>query len=283
MALKAGTLHAAQSARHTVNGFIVHDGIYPPSLTIKRHDHELASICVVLAGSYHESVGRKQRIAAPGTVIVHPAGEHHANRHDAVQTRILTVEIETARLAELRGEVRLFDESWHRKDPALAMFGTCIGRAMRQASGSSALVAESLILELVAHAGRVRRVERHKAAWLTRVRDYLEENTTHIPSMSQLAAIAGVHPVHIARTFKDAFGCSVGVYARRLQVAQAVALLQAGGESLSAIADEAGFADQSHMTRMVRAQTGLTPGLWRRHEPRSADVSFVQDKGESNA
>lgn len=282
MALKAGTLHAAKSARHAIDGFIVHDGFYPPSLTIKRHDHELASICVVLAGSYHESVGRKkQRMATPGTVIVHPAGEHHANRHEAVQTRILTVEIETARLAELRDEIRLFDESWHRKDDVLAMFGTRVGRSMTHPDASSALVAESLILELLAAAGRVQRAERHKAPWLTLVRDYLEENTSSVPSMSQLAAVAGVHPVHIARTFKDAFGCSVGTYARRLQVAQAVSLLQAGRESLSAIADQTGFADQSHMTRTVHAQTGLTPGSWRRHDTQP-NVSFVQDMGKPN-
>lgn len=280
MVLRAGTLHAAESTRHTIDGFIVHDGIYPPSLTIKRHDHELASICVVLAGGYHESVGRKQRMAIPGTVIVHPAGEHHANRHEAIRTRILTVEIGAVRLAELRDEVRLFDESWHRKDDVLAMFGTRVGRAMRHPDASFALVAESLILELVAAAGRVQRAERHKAPWLTRVRDCLEENAACTPSMSQLAAVAGVHPVHIARTFKEAFGCSVGTYARRLQVAQAVALLQAGRESLSAIADQAGFADQSHMTRTVHAQTGLTPGSWRRHDTQPANVSFVQDIGE---
>lgn len=266
MALRAGTLHAAESTRYTIDGFIVHDGIYPPSLTIKRHDHELASICVVMAGSYHESVGRKQRMATPGTVIVHPAGEHHANRHEAVRTRILTIEIESDQLAELRDEVHLFDESWHRKDDVLAMFGVRVERAMRHANAASTLSAESLIFELVAGVGRVQRAERHKAPWLTRVRDYLEENTACIPSMSQIAAVAGVHPVHIARTFKEAFGCSVGTYARRLQVAQAVALLQAGHESLSAIADQAGFADQSHMTRMVHAHTGLTPGSWRRHD-----------------
>lgn len=266
MALRAGTLHAAESTRYTIDGFIVHDGIYPPSLTIKRHDHELASICVVMDGSYHESVGRKQRMATPGTVIVHPAGEHHANRHEAVRTRILTIEIESDQLAGLRDEVHLFDESWHRKDDVLAMFGVRVERAMRHANAASTLSAESLIFELVAGVGRVQRAERHKAPWLTRVRDYLEENTACIPSMSQIAAVAGVHPVHIARTFKEAFGCSVGTYARRLQVAQAVALLQAGHESLSAIADQAGFADQSHMTRMVHAHTGLTPGSWRRHD-----------------
>ena len=263
MALRAGILHAAQSARYKSDGFIVHDGIYPPSLTIGRHDHELASICVVLAGSYHESAGTKQRTAVPGTVIVHPAGEHHANRHEAVQTRILTVEVEAERLAGLCEETRPFDESWHRRDDVLASFGMRIAREMKQPDTVSALAVESLIMELVAITGHVQRVERCGAPWLLRVRDCLEDNLAEVPSMARLADTAGVHPVHVARTFRQAFGCSVGAYVRRLQVARAVALLQDGGEGLAAVAHRVGFADQSHMTRMVRAHTGLTPGAWR--------------------
>jgi len=40
--------------------------------------------------------------------------------------------------------------------------------------------------------------------------------------------------------------------------------MAAGGSSLAEIAAVAGFADQSHMTRAVRALTGQTPGDWLR-------------------
>jgi AraC family transcriptional regulator len=266
VALRPGILHAAESAQHKIDGFIVHDAVYPPSIIISRHDHELASVCVVVAGGYYESFGRKERYAIPGTVIVHPAGEHHADRHEAVQTRILTIEIEAAHLAALRSETRIFDEPWHRKDDALAIFGTRVAREMRRRDGVSALTIESLVLELIATAGLAQLAEARGARWLLRVRDYLEANTGGVPSLDQLAIVADVHPVHIARAFRQAFGCSVGTYARRLQVARAVALLQQGHESLSTIAHQIGFADQSHMSRMVRAQTGLTPGNWRRND-----------------
>ncbi|MDC0716159.1 helix-turn-helix domain-containing protein [Nannocystis bainbridge] len=37
-----------------------------------------------------------------------------------------------------------------------------------------------------------------------------------------------------------------------------------GDEPLATIAATAGFADQAHMTRDIRALTGRTPGEWRR-------------------
>jgi AraC-like DNA-binding protein len=41
-------------------------------------------------------------------------------------------------------------------------------------------------------------------------------------------------------------------------------LLEDRALSLSQIAVDTGFADQSHMTRRVKEQTGHTPGTWRR-------------------
>ena len=41
----------------------------------------------------------------------------------------------------------------------------------------------------------------------------------------------------------------------------------AGAASLAAVAAQHGFADQAHMTRSVRAVTGLPPGAWRRSNP----------------
>ena len=36
-------------------------------------------------------------------------------------------------------------------------------------------------------------------------------------------------------------------------------------ESLSDIAEQAGFTDQSYMTRIFKRVTGVTPGSYRRH------------------
>ena len=78
-----------------------------------------------------------------------------------------------------------------------------------------------------------------------------------------LIALAGVHPVHLARTFRREYGVTVGEYARALRLDWAQALLSDPDLSLAEVAAGAGFADQSHFTRAFRAYAGVTPGRYR--------------------
>jgi len=53
-------------------------------------------------------------------------------------------------------------------------------------------------------------------------------------------------------------------YANRLRVQYACRALEDGWADLSCLANEAGFADQSHMGRVFKLLTGQTPGQFRR-------------------
>jgi two-component system response regulator YesN len=55
----------------------------------------------------------------------------------------------------------------------------------------------------------------------------------------------------------------VGEYVRRLRVGQACRRLAHSNASLSEIAFEAGFSDQSQFCRVFKRVTGLTPGTFR--------------------
>jgi AraC family transcriptional regulator len=53
-----------------------------------------------------------------------------------------------------------------------------------------------------------------------------------------------------------------------LRVEWAAAEILSGHRSLAEIAAEAGFADQSHFTRVFRRQVGVTPGEYRAFQAR---------------
>ena len=70
--------------------------------------------------------------------------------------------------------------------------------------------------------------------------------------LADLARELAVHPAHLARAFRGQFGTSVGGYVRRLRLDWAAAELERSDTALAAIALAAGFADQSHFTRIFR-------------------------------
>jgi AraC family transcriptional regulator len=91
----------------------------------------------------------------------------------------------------------------------------------------------------------------------------LSTRTGECVRLSELAEAVGVHPIHLARTFRARHGVSVGEYGRRVRIEWAAAEIARGQTSLAAVATEAGFADQSHFTRLFKRYVGTTPARFR--------------------
>ena len=76
-----------------------------------------------------------------------------------------------------------------------------------------------------------------------------------------LADALEVSPWHLSRMFHAVTGVTLSRYRRRLRTRAALAALADGAPAgLAALAAQAGFADQAHFTRTLKAETGLAPG-----------------------
>ena len=93
------------------------------------------------------------------------------------------------------------------------------------------------------------------------VRDYLAAHAGDQTPASVLEKLSGTDRFTIARHFRWAFGTSPDRYRTLRRLATARAAIESG-QSLARAASEAGFADQSHMTRQFKRTYGLTPGRW---------------------
>jgi AraC family transcriptional regulator len=123
---------------------------------------------------------------------------------------------------------------------------------------------EALLLELLACVALRGGASAAPPEWLQQVHDELWTKFRDPPSMEALAAAAGVHQSHLLRRFRRHYGVSPTALVRRWKAEHARALLATPGASLSAVAFEAGFADQSHMGRVLRSIYGTTPGRLQR-------------------
>lgn len=97
----------------------------------------------------------------------------------------------------------------------------------------------------------------------SRARDYLLEHFTEPVSLERLAEVSGINRFHLLRVFRREFGVTAHEYQRHLRLARASRLL-ASGWTPSRAAYEAGFCDQSHLTRQLKALTGVTPAVFAR-------------------
>ena len=84
---------------------------------------------------------------------------------------------------------------------------------------------------------------------------------------------------HVTECFRRQLGITPKAYARLLRFGHATALLMetAPGRSLADVATEAGYYDQSHLTRDFTALAGPTPGNYAADAEPVPEVRFVQD------
>jgi AraC-like DNA-binding protein len=82
-------------------------------------------------------------------------------------------------------------------------------------------------------------------------------------SLPALARTLAVSPHHLSRVFREVAGHTISRHRMRLRARAALERLAGGERELARLAAELGFADQSHLCRVVVGETGLTPAALR--------------------
>lgn len=147
----------------------------------------------------------------------------------------------------------------------LVLLAHRIRNEFRHWSHGSELIAEGLVLEMLGHAARADvRTQKVTPAWLDRIVEKLEDEFLEDHTNERLAREAGVHPVHLSRTFRKHYGQSIGGFIKEKRVRYAMLLIEQGHMTLTEIASASGFSDQSHLSRGFKEVVGITPGAFRR-------------------
>jgi len=195
------------------------------------------------------------------SVLVKPADAAHTNRYSSEGARSFILEC-----ASSSTHAHALDTCAPRFGLArLAMRMLELYAAFRSAAPEQQVLAEDIVLELS-------REQRSPADWRTAQRprwlgdvaDAVAAHCTRSLSLTTLAADVAVHPVYLARVFRRHYGQSVGGFMLQCRVRLAMQRLAMTREPLARIAMECGFADQAHFTRLLRRETGMPPGRFRR-------------------
>ncbi len=128
----------------------------------------------------------------------------------------------------------------------------------------SPMAVQGIFLQLMAVLLRERKREGIRTPkWVSAIKAIIREQRTDKYTLELLSKELGVHPVHLSREFPRYFQCSLSEYIRRIKVRQAVSLMSEAALSLTDIAHQCGFSDQSHFTRIFKKMYNLTPSDYR--------------------
>ena len=194
-----------------VAGLFLTETEHPAGYRIPRHAHEMASLYLVLAGSLTEQFGRENAERKTDELIFTPADQPHSNvflgrggrcliieLHPSLISRALECGALPATLKSFRGQTawlarRLYNE-------------------FRFCDALSPLVVEGLVLEILGEICRQQLKSRRfrPPPKVSQARELLDATFSQTVSLGDVAQAVDLHPVYLARAFRQTYGCSVG-------------------------------------------------------------------------
>ena len=248
-----------------VGGLVLGEVAYTPGQRIPRHLHPHARFVLVLKGCLTEHRGDESHTYRSSTLLFRRAEEPHAYLVSRDGATCLVVDVDAGWYARARQHAPVLARSAAFERGFVVHLAHRLYGEFRQRDEVSRLAIESIALGMLAEASRrvARDAERPAPTWLQQARALVEQHYAQPLPLSAVAERVGVHPVHLARTFRRCYQTTFGAYVRQVRIEFARRELASSESSLSAIASAAGFCDQSHFSRLFKQSTGLTPAEYR--------------------
>ncbi len=243
------------------------------ALHFGKHWHDTFGMGILERGAQSWFSGRGQVRGYAGDVITLNPGEIHDGRPLGAETRrwrMLYMDVATMQHflpAASRGaaiarpvipDAPLF--------AAFARLFRVLERWNVSRSGTDALACEESLAatctRLMARHGSAPFQPRVADGAVRAVRERLSDDTARVPTLDELGRLVGLSRYQVMRRFEKVYGVPPHAWLLRMRAERARLLIR-GGATLAAAANQAGFADQSHMTRVFVRQFGFTPGAWR--------------------
>lgn len=151
--------------------------------------------------------------------------------------------------------------------PRVGRLADALARELAQPGPMTGLALDSLarllLVEVARRDGARPAARALSAAMLARIDEFVRAHLAEPLRVRDLAAVAGLSPTHFAHAFTRATGGPPHRRVMALRLQHAVQLITTTACPLAEVAAACGFATQQHMTRVLRAQRGVTPARLR--------------------
>lgn len=217
------------------------------------HAHGTLGTTLIVSGGCLDTTEGRPVVCRPLTLIVKPADAEHETCVGPQGALTLHLEFSNAAVGQLgRAGVDTARCRYLRAGPATAALIALLDEREPGASCDA--------LALVA--GAILAGDRAGLPADTPIVDAYAARAL-FPTTRAAASASGMHPVSFARHFRRLAGVSPSRWRLQRRVSAAAGALAGGADSPASVAMACGFADQSHLGRLFKRETGLSPGRYR--------------------
>jgi len=243
--------------------------------TFPKHTHDGFGVGVIETGALGFYYRGENVVAAPGQInLVNPDEVHTGQAADESgwAYRMFYFDAElfeniAAQMADKKSALPFFQSGIIQDQPLAQELYQLHSRleseplSMLEKQSRLLILFQQLISRHADASPKITNIGNEKVS-IRRVMDFIYDNFHDDISIQQLAQMAHISPFHFIRVFSKQTGLAPHAFLMQLRVNKAKSLIDKG-QSLSQVASQTGFSDQSHLTRIFKRYLGYTPGQYR--------------------
>ncbi len=232
--------------------------------TTPWHYHENPYFMFVLHGNMIDCNKKRKSLLPPGSLMFNNWQEGHFGVRHSEDAAGFHLEFEKSWFRKNGVDLDIFEGSRRIEEPQIHLLMAKLYQEFVIADPYSKVSTDLLLLQ-VCDALATGKQSRHGRTppWVVQLKELLLYDSSNL-SLQYLSKQLNVHPVHISRAAPKYLSSSLGEYIRKVKVKRAIPLLLDSNHSLSQIAYQAGFSDQSHFNHVFRCYFNISPGQYRK-------------------
>ncbi|MEO8404450.1 MAG: AraC family transcriptional regulator [Chitinophagaceae bacterium] len=233
---------------------------YEPHDEVSKHYHDNSYLSILTKGKYTEKANHNVSAAViPGEILFRPASYVHENLFEDNGGTCFNIEFKSEWFRYFDTKLALPTNFTQYKPGYFPSLYKLLINFRQDYHEDSAM---EFIADWLFQVNE-KNVYTKPQPWLENVSRILENELDEFHSLQILAGRVFVHPVYLARAFKEKTGLTIGEYQLKAKLANALSLLLNTNLSLSDISGKNGFFDDAHFVRSFKKIYKISPHQFR--------------------
>jgi len=232
---------------------------YEPNCEIVKHYHDNDYISILIKGQYHEKNTVDNNLISAGDILFRPNAYNHENLFESFGGTCFNIEFKSEWQRKLDIPLALPNKFTNYKTGKFPSLYKLLINFQKQNIEDLAF---EFIFDWLFQLNQ-KPLVKGNLPWVEKITRILENELDYFHSLQTLSERVFVHPIYIARAFKERQGITVGEYQIKMKLENAVLLLLNTSLSINAIAHKNGFFDDAHFIRTFKSVYTISPHQFR--------------------
>lgn len=232
---------------------------YEPNCETGKHYHDNNYLSILIKGKYHEKNASENNLISSGDIIFRPTSYTHENLFENYGGTCFNIEFKSEWQKQLDKNLKLPDKFNNYKTGS---FPSLYKLLLNFQNEYKEELAFEFICDWIFHINQ-KTLTKGFLPWVEKVVRILENEIDCFHSLQSLSERVFIHPVYLARAFKEKKGITIGEYQLKIKLANTVSQLLNTSLSISDISSKNGFFDDAHFIRTFKSVYKSSPHQFR--------------------